>query len=218
MVRYVHIQRIAHKADVVAFDAGASGVVQLHAVAALRRVHIAQAGDGVVLHPHIVGLFNPQAEQVVGEVVLAHHGAVRAGVDVDARVLILEAGARVAHDQAFQHHIGGSDADGVAHLPAAERGAVDAAQRQRLVDAQVHAVKTPFHLHCVARGGSLHGGLQILTGLHAHGGGAGRLAEQAGGQGQQREGGKVRLHHANPTSVLMARNKAAPISRFLKPT
>ena len=33
-----------------------------------------------------------------------------------------------------------------------------------------------------------------------------------------REGGEVRLHYANPTSVLMARNKAAPISRFLKPT
>jgi hypothetical protein len=37
VVRHVHIQRVAHEADVVVLDARAAGVVELDAVAALRR-------------------------------------------------------------------------------------------------------------------------------------------------------------------------------------
>ncbi len=76
-------------------------VVELDAVAALGRAVVALAGDEVVFDAHVVGLLDPQAEQVVGQVAVAHHRAVRTRLDVDAGVLVEQAVARVAHDQAF---------------------------------------------------------------------------------------------------------------------
>ena len=90
MVRDVHVERVAHEADVVVQDLCAFGVVQLHAVATLRGGVFTLAGDDVVLDEHVIGLLDPQAEQVVGEVAAAYDGTVGARVEVDAGVLILE--------------------------------------------------------------------------------------------------------------------------------
>ena len=106
VVRHVDIQGVAHKTDVVVEDARALGVVELDAIAALRRPVLALAGDGVVLDEDIVRLLDPQPEQVVSEIAAAHDGTVGPGVEVDPGVLVLEAVARIAHDQALDHHIG----------------------------------------------------------------------------------------------------------------
>ena len=129
VVRHVHIHRVAHEADVVFNDLRALRVVELDAVAAPRRVKVALAGNGVALDAHVVRFFDPQPEQVVGEVAVLHHGTVCARIEVDAGVLILQAAARVAHDQALNRDIGRGDANGVALVAATERWAVDAAQR-----------------------------------------------------------------------------------------
>ncbi len=151
VVRHVHVERVAHKADVIADDARTRGVVEFHAVATLGGVVIALAGDQVALDHHIVGLFNPQPEQVVGQVAVPHHSTVRAGVDVDAGVLVLEAVARVAHDQAFDGHIGRRHPQRVALQRPVQRGTADAAQCQWLVDEEVAAVQPALDFQYVAR-------------------------------------------------------------------
>ena len=67
MVRDIDVERVANETDVVADDACTGGVVELHAVAALRRAVFALADDQVVLDAYIVGLLDPQSEQVVDE-------------------------------------------------------------------------------------------------------------------------------------------------------
>ena len=75
----IDVERVAHEADVVAGDPRAMSVVELDAVAALRRLVFALAGDQVVLDADIVSLFDPQPEEVVGEIAVPHHGTMRAG-------------------------------------------------------------------------------------------------------------------------------------------
>ena len=175
VVRHVHIQRIAHEADVVVQDLRTLGVVQLDTVAALGGVEIALARDEVALNAHVVDLLDPQAKQVVGQIAVLHHGAVCAREEVDTGVLVFQAAARIAHDQAFDNHVRGRDANGVASQPAIERGAVQAAQREGFVDQQVDAVVAALHLDDVARRCSGHGGLQVLPWLDSDRGSTGIL-------------------------------------------
>jgi hypothetical protein len=213
VVRDVDVQRVAHEADVVALDARAGRVVQLHAVAPLRGAVVALADDDVVLHPHVVGFLDPQAEQVVDQVVAADHGAVRAGFDVDAGVLRQQAVARVAHDQALDRHVGRLDADGVALHAAAEGGLADAAQGQRFGDHQVALVPSRLHFDHVAGGGPVQRGLDGLAGAHRP-----RRRLRGAGQGQEQQGEEA-LHPATgQPSAFKARNSEAPISRFLNAT
>ena len=170
VVRHIHVQRVADEADVVVQDLRALGVVELHAVAALRRGVLALAGDDVVLDAHVVGFLDPQAEQVVRQIAVAHHGTVRAGVEVDAGVLRLQVVARVTHDQSFDHHVRRGHADGVTLVATAQGRAVQPAQRQRLVDQQVGAVLAALHLHRVAGLGRAHGGGQVITRAYGEGG------------------------------------------------
>ena len=68
--------------------------------------------------------FDPQAKQVVGQVAVAHHGAVRAGVDVDAGVLVDGLSPESRTIRPSMHTLGRGDADGVAAVAAADGGAV----------------------------------------------------------------------------------------------
>ena len=217
VVRHIDIQRIAHKADVVVENLRALGVVELDAIAALGRVKLALAGDEVAINHYIGDLLNPQAKQVVGQVTVAHHGAVRARKEVNAGVLSFQAAAGVAHDQALNHHVGGGDADGVAHHATAEGRPVNAAQCQRFIDQQIGAVEPALHLNHVAGGGGLDGGLQILSWLDDHGGGAYPLR---GHPTQQRKTccAHHTLHNTSHPIDLNTRNSTAPIIKFLKPT
>ncbi|MNS89794.1 hypothetical protein D3C72_1238190 [compost metagenome] len=169
MVRDIDVERVAHEADVVVEDACAARVVELHAIAALRRVVVALAGDGVAFDADVIGLLDPQPEQVVGQVAMAHHRAVRTGADIDAGVLVLQAVAGVAHDQAFDRHVRRRDAQRIATQRAAERGPRDAAQHQRLVDGEVAGIVAARDLDGVPRGGGIDRRLQRLAGLHAPG-------------------------------------------------
>ena len=84
----------------------------------------------VALDAHVVDLLDPQAKQVVGQI---RSFAPLRGVrqeEVNTGVLVFQAAARIAHDQAFDYHVRGRDANGVASQPAIERGAVQAAQRE----------------------------------------------------------------------------------------
>jgi hypothetical protein len=136
-----------------------------------------------VLDQHVVGLLYPQAEQVVGQVAAAHDGAVRARVEVDAGVLVFQAVARVAHDQALDEHVRRRHAYGVALVAAADGGAIEAAQRERLVDQQVGAVLAARHLDHIASLGLGDGLGQIVAGAHRDGG---CLAGPGDGQRQGR--------------------------------
>ena len=158
MVRNIDVDRIPHEADVVADNARAGRVVELDAVAALGGSVFALAGDGVVFDAHVVGLLDPQAEQVVADGAVAHHGAVRARPDVDARILIEQAVSGIAHVDAVNHHILGGDAQGVALVTATDRGPINAFEGQRLVDEQSLPVEPALHPHHIARLGLRDGG------------------------------------------------------------
>ena len=166
VVRDVHVDRVAHEADVVADDARALRVVELDAVATPGRVEVALAGDQVVLDQHVVGLLDPQPEQRVREVAVAHHRLVRAGVDVDAGVLVQGVAARVGDDQALDGDVLGLHADGVFLQLAVDRRALDAAQGQRLVDHQVAEIARALDFDHVARRCAVDDGLDGFAGLH----------------------------------------------------
>ena len=185
VVRHVDVEGVTHEADLVADDASTLGVVELDAIAALGAVVVALAGDVVVQHLHVVGLLDPEPEQVVAEEAVAHDGTVRAGLDVDAGVLLQQAVARIRHDQPLDDDIGGDDADGVSLVAAADGGAVDAAQRQCPVNPKVFHVAAALDVDLVTGRGPVDGGLDLLARVDGdHGSLRHRAAQQAGQQQQ----------------------------------
>ena len=86
-----------------------------------------------------------------------------ARLDVDARVLLQQAVARIRHDQPLDDDIGGDDADGVSPVAAADGGAVDAAQRQRPVDPKVFHVAAALDADLVTGRGLVDGSLDLLA-------------------------------------------------------
>jgi hypothetical protein len=191
IVRDIDVERVAHEADVVADDLRAPRVVELDAVAALRGGIVALAGDQVALDAHIVGLFDPQPEEVVGEVAVLHHGAVRTGKDVDAGVLVAQAVAGVADDQPVDGDVGGRDADGVAPEPARQGRPLPPAQGQRFGDQEVLEVAGALDFDRVPRRRAVDRRLDRFAGLHAPGGGGDRCRAAEGGQrGEGEEGGE----------------------------
>ena len=184
VVRYVDVEGIAHEADFVVDDAGALGVVEFHTVAALGAVVIALAGDVVAEHLHVVGLFDPEAEQVVAEVAVAYDGTVRTGLDVDAGVLVQQAVAGVDDLEPLDDHILGGDADGVALVAAVDGGQVDALQGDGTVHLQVFHIAAALDADLVAVAGAVDGVLRLLARMHGDDGCASSTAHQQGGQQQ----------------------------------
>ncbi len=111
--------------------------------------------------------------------------AMRTRLDVDAGVLLTQAAAGIGHDQAVDHHIGRDHADRVALVAATDGGAIQAAQRQRLLDAQVFYIEPALYLDRVTRRGLLDGGLDAVSGLYRPGGHGFGFQDRQGQQGRQ---------------------------------
>src|SRR5512139_2715126 len=157
VVRDVDINRIPHEADAVADDARPIRVVELDAVAARGRPVIALAGNEVVFDAYVVRLLDPQAEQVVGQVAVAHDCTVRTRMDVDAGVLVDQAVTRIPHDQPIDDDILCGDTDRIAFEAAAQCGSIDSLQGHRLVDHQPLPIEASFHPYHVTRLGTRDG-------------------------------------------------------------
>ena len=80
----IHINAVARVTDVVVDDLHIAGVEHLNAVAACRRRQITLAGDDVVHDARVLDAFQPHAEQVVGQRVVADPYPVRGGLDMNA--------------------------------------------------------------------------------------------------------------------------------------
>ena len=67
----------------------------------------------------VAAKFSDEEYRAVGAEIVADGRAVRTGADVDTGVLVLQAVARVTHDQSFQHDVGCCHPQRVAMLHAA---------------------------------------------------------------------------------------------------
>ncbi|MNS92442.1 hypothetical protein D3C72_1265800 [compost metagenome] len=202
VARDVDIDAVARAADFVAGDARSARVVHLDAIAALRRLQVAPAGDGVVQQARIVNALQPDAEQVGDQSTVVDLYAMRARHDINAGVLRSEVRAAVDHDQADQGDVGGGDADGVAVPSAADGGMAAPLQRQRLVDQHVFVIPAGCDQQCVAFLRTGDGRIDRHARRHfQHGGGQARpIAGQYGCQHQrahQRQQGGRRQPHAS---------------------
>ena len=155
---------------------------------------------------------------------MLHFGAVRAGLNVDAGVLLVAVVAGVGDDHAFDDDVGGDDADGVVLAAAIDRGAFDAAQRDCFVDAQVFLVAGALHFDDIAVLGAVYGRLDGLARPDRERGRCGMArqghAQEGCGQPSLRGWTENAALHASVHRPVNAssQNSAAPMSRFLKPT
>ena len=96
-----------------------------------------------------------------------HREAMRAGLDIDAGVLVLQAVAGVQHEQVLDQHVRRSHAYRVSREAAAQLRAAGAAQRQRLLDTQVFAVMPGGEDHHITGRGAINRRLDGLARRHA---------------------------------------------------
>ncbi len=98
----------------------------------------------------------------------------RAGHQVDAGVLVLQAVAGIAHDQTIDRDVGRGDRDRIAAQFTGDGGAADAAQGQRFADSQIPFVAALCDTDLVAIARGVDGLLYRLSGVHVDHGCAGR--------------------------------------------
>ena len=211
-IRHIDVDAVTHETDLVADDPRPHAEVELDAVAALGGRVVALAGDDVVADHHVVGLFDPQAEQHVRELAVVHHRAVRTALEIDAGILGAEIVAGVGDDETVDDDVGRGDADGVAGKTAVDRREAGAGQGQGLVDVQVFAIAAGQYPQHVAGTRRVDRGLNRIPGPQHRFRGCGRPRRDQQEQ-QQRP-------HQTTTipAAFSSRNRLAPINRFLKPT